>query len=150
MQADQTKSGRWRLYTGVAFSITGLIAIGLLEWGSPVHLGICLGGIVLCLLGFKLMTKTAVDREPPVKVEVRVKEDGLYLGSLQLNNYDLMAYERESPDGKRQLWLSSSIPISSKQEAALIRYLVLEGFVESLWPEMWGRIEEEASWAFLA
>ena len=72
------------------------------------------------------------------------------LGSLRLNNYDLMAYERESPDGKRQLWLSSSIPISSKQEAALIRYLVLEGFVESLWPEMWGRIEEEASWAFLA
>jgi hypothetical protein len=150
MQAHQTKSAKRRLYTGVALSITGLIAIGLLEWGSQVRLGICLGGIVLCLLGVKLMTKTAADREPPVKVEVRVKEDRLCLGSLQLNNYDLTAYERQSPDGKRQLRLNSSIPITSKQEAALIRYLVLEGFVESLWPEMWGRLEEEASWAFFA
>ena len=117
MQAHQRKSGTWRLYTGVALSITGLIAIGLLEWESPARLGICLGGIVLCILGDRLMPKTAADHEPPVKVQV--EEDGLCLGSLQLNDYYLTAYERQSPYGKRQLRVSSSIPITPKQEAAL-------------------------------
>jgi hypothetical protein len=96
------------------------------------------------------MAKTSADDEAPVRVGIEVEEDGLCLGSLQLNNYLLTAYERQSADGKRQLRLSSSIPITPKQAAALVRYLVLEGFVATLWPEMWGRIEEEARWAFRA
>ena len=86
-------------------------------------MALCFGGIVLCLIGVELMSKTAADDAPAVQV----KEDDLYLGSLQLNTHYLTVYERPSPDGKRQLRLSSSIPITSKQEAALIRYLVLEG-----------------------
>lgn len=39
-------------------------------------------------------------------------------------------------------------PYTPEREAAFIRYLVLEGFVVSLWPQMCGRIDEEANWAF--
>jgi len=89
------------------------------------------------------MLITAIDDEPPVKV------DGTYLGCLQLNGYSLVAYERQTGDGKRQFRLTCAVPLSADQEAAFIRYLVLEGFVASLWPQMCGRIEGEAGWAFL-
>lgn len=150
MRAHQRNWGTWRLFTGVVLFITGLITVGSLEWENPARLAICLGGIVLCILGGGLMAKTSADDEPPVRVGIEVEEDGSCLGSLQRNNYLLTAYERQSADWKRQLRLSSSIPITPKQEAALVPYLVLEGFVATLWPEMWGRIEEEARWAFRA
>jgi len=46
--------------------------------------------------------------------------------------------------------LLSSPPVNPAQEAAFIRYLVNEGLVEAMWPNISGQIEEEANWAFLS
>jgi hypothetical protein len=146
MQTRKNKFGPWQLYLGVALSITGIIGIGALEWESihlSARLGICLAGITLCLFGGKLILGTGDNDEPPAEFS------GTYLGKLQLNGYDLVAYEQEKPDGRRQFRLASAIPLKSQQEASFIRYLVLEGFVASLWPQLSGRIEEEAGWAFM-
>jgi hypothetical protein len=35
-----------------------------------------------------------------------------------------------------------------EREAACIRYLVNEGLIEELWPQMSQKIKEEADWAF--
>jgi hypothetical protein len=146
MQTRKNKFGPWQLYLGVALSITGLIGIGALEWESihlSVRLGICLAGIILCLFGGRLILGTEDKQELPAEFS------GSYLGRLRLNGYDLVAYEQEKPDGGRQFRLASVVPLKARQEASFIRYLVLEGFVASLWPQLSGRIEEEAGWAFL-
>ena len=127
-------------------SITGLLAIGALEWESihlAIRLGICLAGIILCLFGGRLILGAGDNDEPPAEFR------GAYLGRLWLNGYDLVAYEQEEPEGRRRFRLASLVPLKPEQEASFIRYLVLEGFVASLWPQMCGRIEEEAGWAFL-
>jgi hypothetical protein len=146
MQTRKSRSGPWQLYQGVALSITGLLAIGALEWESlhlSARLGIFLAGIILCLFGGRLILGIGDDDEPPVEFS------GTYLGRLRLNGYDLVAYEQEKPDGRRRFRLASPVPLKAEQEASFIRYLVLEGFVASLWPQMCGRIEGEAGWAFL-
>jgi hypothetical protein len=89
-----------------------------------------------------LLVATADDR-PSVEV------DGTELGCLELNGYYLVAYEREDPAGRKQFRLASARPLNPQREAALIRYLALEGFLASLWPEMRQRLEEETEWAFL-
>ena len=61
----------------------------------------------------------------------------------------LKFYGSETSDAKKQFRLASYRTLSPEKEAALIRYLTMEGFLVSLWPEMKERIEEEAGWAFL-
>jgi hypothetical protein len=146
MQTRKSRFGPWQLYLGVALSIIGLIAIGALELESihlSARLGTCLAGIILCVFGGRLILGAGDNDEPPIEFR------GAYLGRLRLNGYDLVAYEQEKPDGRRRFRLSSAVPLKAEQEASFIRYLVLEGFVASLWPQMCGRIEEEAGWAFL-
>jgi hypothetical protein len=35
-----------------------------------------------------------------------------------------------------------------EREAAFIRYLIHEGFIEKTWPRLKAKIQEEADWAF--
>ena len=57
--------------------------------------------------------------------------------------------KKRPPTGKSNFELTSSRPLSPEREAELIRYLAVEGFLVSLWPEMKERIEDETAWAFL-
>jgi hypothetical protein len=145
----QTRDKKWDLVRilGGFFSLTsGFVLIGVLNWGSttylPVSVALCLAGITLCLFGFSLLLVATAD--DPVPVEV----DGTELGCVDLNGYYLVAYERETPDGKKQFRLASPRTLTAEHEAALIRYLTAEGFLASLWPEMKERLQEEAEWAF--
>jgi len=134
---------------GGFFALTsGFALIGILNWESSpllaLNLTLGLTGLGLCMLGFRLLLlATAEDG-------LRVEVDGIELGFVQLNGYYLVAYERETPDGRKQFRLASARTLTPEREAALIRYLTLEGFLASRWPEMKERLQEETEWAFLA
>jgi len=146
----QTSHKKWGLLQmiGGFFSLTsGFVLIGILNWESSaslaVNLALGLAGLALCIFGFRLLLIATEDDGLPVQV------DGTELGSVLLNGYYLLAYEREASDGRKQFRLASSRTLTPEREAALIRYLALEGFLGSLWPEMKERLQEETEWAFL-
>jgi hypothetical protein len=130
----------------IAFT-SGFVLICLLNWESsvdlPVNLCASLAGISLSIVGIRLLLMATADGGPPVQV------NGAELGRIQLNGYYLIAYESEGANAKKQFRLRSYRTLSPEKEAALVRYLAVEGFLVSLWPEMKERIEEEANWAFL-
>ena len=72
-----------------------------------------------------------------------------FLGRFRLNCYTFEAYEQNGLHGNRELHLVSFRKIGCEQEAALIRYLVNEGLIEELWPQMSRKIMDETGWAFL-
>lgn len=146
----QTRKKKWVLLQtcGGFLSVTGgVVLIAVLNWESsfymPVNLALGLAGVTLCIIGFRLLL--IATEEEGLAMEI----NGAALGSIQLNGYHLVAYESEAPDGKKQFRLASWHRLTPEREAALIRYLALEGFLVSLWPEMKERIEDEAGWAFL-
>jgi hypothetical protein len=146
----QTSHKKWGLLQiiGGFFSLTsGFVLVGILNWESSTDLAVNLVtglvGVALCFAGIRLLLVATADDGPPVHV------DGVELGSVQLNGYYLVAYECETPDGRKQFRLASSRTLTPEREAALIRYLALEGFLVSLWPEMKERLQEETEWAFL-
>ena len=65
-----------------------------------------------------------------------------------MNGYFFEAYERDGENGSKQFRLLSSPKLDSDREAACIRYLVNEGLIDELWPQMSQKIKEEAAWAF--
>jgi hypothetical protein len=73
---------------------------------------------------------------------------GRYLGKFRLNGYLFEAYEQEADNGVREFRLISSPSVNPAREAAFIRYMVYEGLIERMWPEMSRQIEEQANWAF--
>ena len=146
----RTRKKKWLLLQicGGFFSLTsGFVLIGILNWESsvymPVGLALGLGGVTLCIIGLRLFLIATEEDGLPMEI------NGVELGSIQLNSYCLVAYENESPDGKKQFRLASCRPLTPEREAALIRYLAVEGFLGTLWPEIRERIEDEARWAFL-
>lgn len=147
MQTSHKKLGLLQTIGGFFSLTSGFVLIGILNWEvSPyplVNLPVGFAGIALCIFGFRLLLVATADDRPSVEV------DGTELGCLELNDYYLVAYEREDPTGRKQFRLASARPLTPQREAALIRYLALEGFLASLWPEMRERLEEETEWAFL-
>ena len=146
----QTHHKIWGLLKvlGGFFALTsGFVLVGILNWESSTSLArnltLGLAGVALCIFGFRLLLIATEDDGSSIQV------DGTELGYVQLNGYYLVAYERETPDGRKQFRLASSRTLTSEREAALIRYLALEGFLGSLWPEMKERLQEETEWAFL-
>ena len=75
---------------------------------------------------------------------------GMYLGKLCLNGFLLEAYERETNENRKEFRLTSTPPVRIAQEAAFVRYIVNEGLVDELWPDLSERIKAEADWAFVA
>jgi hypothetical protein len=152
MQTGRKKGKCWRLYVGLTASVTGLVTTSLAEflkmqlWPS---MAFCFGGLVLCIMGGSLLWREAAI-ESASHAESAHEFPGGYLGEIYLNGYYLAAYECETSGGRKQFRLICSPPIKPAQEAAFIRYMVHEGFIGDLWPQMSGRIEEEAGWAFFA
>ena len=147
MQTPHKKWGLLQIIGGFFALTSGFTIVGIINWESSADLAVNLVtglvGIVLCIAGIRLLLIATADDMPPIHV------DGVELGSVQINGYYLVAYERESPDGRKQFRLASSRPLTPEREAALIRYLALEGFLASFWPEMRERLQEETEWAFL-
>ena len=149
-QTMQTRKKKWVLLQtcgGFLSLIGGFALIGVLNWEGSVYIAVNLAlgllGVTLCIIGFRLFLIATEDDGLPMET------NGAELGSIQLNGYRLVAYESETPDGKKQFRLRSWRPLTPQREAALIRYLAAEGFLGSLWPEIKERIEDEAGWAFL-
>jgi hypothetical protein len=147
MQTRHKISGLLKVLGGFFALTSGLVLVGILNWersaSLAVNLVLGLAGVALCVVGFRLLLVATGHDGLPIEV------DGTELGSVRLNGYYLVAYERETPDGKKLFRLASSRTLTPEREAALIRYLALEGFLGSLWPEMKERLQEEAEWAFL-
>ena len=146
MQTPHKKWGLLQIIGGFFALTSGFTIVGIINWESSADLAVNLVtglvGIVLCVAGIRLLLIATADDMPPIHV------DGVELGSVQINGYYLVAYEHESPDGRKQFRLASSRPLTPEREAALIRYLALEGFLGSFWPEMKERLQEETEWAF--
>ena len=147
MRAGHEKWVLFQLVGGFLCLTSGFVLIGILNWESSTYLlvnvALGLGGLILGAAGFRLLFIATADDGLPIQV------DGTELGCVQLNGYYLVAYERETPDGRKQFRLASPRTLTPEREAALIRYLALEGFLGSLWPEMKERLREETEWAFL-
>ena len=147
MRSRQNKWLFLQIFGALLVLTFGFILFSLLNWessvGFPADIGLVLGSAILCIIGIGVFLEALGDDGPPVELE------GSEIGSIQLNGYYLVAYERETPDGKKQFRLASSCRLNPEREAALIRYLSAEGFLVSLWPEIKERIAEEAEWAFL-
>jgi hypothetical protein len=105
-------------------------------------------GFVACLGGFVPLWKDLPDASV-VGHESLVRSQGNFLGRFHLNGCSFEAYEKEGENGSKQFRLVSSPKVSPEREAACIRYMVNEGLIEDLWPEMSKKIKEEADWAFL-
>jgi hypothetical protein len=146
MHVRQTKWFNWKLAGAAVAMVSGFFLLFALNFHNagyvPVEVALALAGITLCLVGMRLLLEGTYEMSP---VEVNDTE----LGHLQLNGYSLVAYECETPDGGKQFRLATEAALTAQQEAALIRYLALEGFLVTLWPDMKDRIEQEAGWAFL-
>ena len=147
MQAKQKKWFLWQISGGFLALTSGFVLICVLNWGRSddlaLNLTLGIAGLALCLTGIRLTLVATEDDGTPDEV------NGPELGRIQLNGYYLIAYESETIEGNKQFRLACWRPLTPEREAALIRYLALEGFLVSLWPEMKGRIEEETRWAFL-
>jgi hypothetical protein len=66
-----------------------------------------------------------------------------------LHDRVIEAYERTASDGRREFRLMSDPSISPAKEAACVRYMVNEGLIENMWPQMSKQIVEDADWAFV-
>jgi hypothetical protein len=73
-----------------------------------------------------------------------------FLGKFRLNGCIFEACEEEDEIGGLKFRLYSGSGLRPRQEAALIRYLINEGFIQDMWPLISERIETEAHWAFFA
>ena len=144
----------WPMCVGAVVTYLGL---GLMALGSLYSLElwlrwlICLLGFNLFAAGFFLLWKHLLSApDAPVKpIPEQPDQEGVYLGSFDLNGYSFKAYERETANGNRQFRLVSFPPLTPEREAAFIRYIVNEGLIENIWRETSKKIEEEANWAFL-
>jgi len=142
---------RWQLCLGYIFLLVG---IGLIDFSetqtlkSWVQTGICAGGVLAPISGLFFIWKARSESAVSAR-GVLATAEGNFLGRFRLNCYTFEAYEQNGLYGNKELHLVSSPRISSEREAACIRYLVNEGLIEELWPQMSRKIIGETDWAFL-
>lgn len=103
---------------------------------------LCVGGVFL--IGEPSPTRPALQDE----ATTAAKSDGL--GTFYLNGHSFTPYEKEMDDGGRQFRLLSHPSVNPEQEAAIIRYMVHEGLIEEMWPQLTQKIQSEANWAFFS
>jgi hypothetical protein len=139
------------LIIGVVMAELGMLLIGLggcdvLNFKTRMLMYVC--GGVTCLSGL-LVTGMDAIRMPVARNESALISRRSYLGKFRLNGYLFEAYEEGAENGVKEFRSISSPSVNPAREAAFIRYMVQEGLIEDMWPEMSRRIEEEANWAFL-
>jgi hypothetical protein len=136
----------WHICIGMLILVSGLIPFGLTASSDlpvPARIIAFEIGLILYMIGANLLLTAPLDDELNFQIS------GARLGRVKLNGRWLVAYEQEDPCGRRRFRLAASTWLSSEKEAALVRYLVLEEFIVSLWADKSTRIQQEASWAFL-
>jgi hypothetical protein len=135
------------LCVGTFLAVIGIMLIGVAgsemldDW---IRTAMYVAGFVGCLGGCLLMWKDLA----AAAVFSLACPKGNFLGEFRLNGYFFGAYEREGENGSKQFRLVSSPKMEPEWEAACIRYLVNEGLIEEMWPQMSQKIKEEADWAF--
>jgi hypothetical protein len=152
MQDTNKRDSVWHLCGGVFMANLGMLVIALGGWDAlrtQTRILIYIGGSLLFLSGLFLIwidaNRLAAARHVPA-----LGVGGMYLGKFRLNGYLFEAYERKGNNGGKEFRLVSSPGISPAQEAAFIRYMIHEGLIENLWPQMSKQIEDDANWAFLS
>jgi hypothetical protein len=139
------------LCIGSIIAVIGIVLIGVAGlyafdfWTSAT---LYVAGFLACLGGFVPLWKDLPDASV-VAHESSVGSENNFLGRFRLNGCSFEAYEREGANGSKHFRLVSSAKIIPEREAACIRYMVNEGLIEDLWPELSKKIKEEADWAFL-
>jgi hypothetical protein len=139
------------LFMGIVTADLGMLLIGLGGWTTlnlETRILSYVGGGVLFLSGLVFIWIDAIRMTVERRGRVLTSE-GNYLGEFELNGHLFEAYERGINNGASEFRLLSTPPVNPVQEAAFIRYLVNEGLIATMWPNMSRQIEEEASWAFL-
>jgi hypothetical protein len=139
------------LFMGVVTADLGMLLIGLGGWSTlnlETRILSYVSGGILSFSGLVFIWIDAI-RMTVARCGRVLTSEGNYLGEFELNGYLFDAYERGINNGVSEFRLLSTPPVNPVQEAAFIRYLVNEGLIEIMWPNMSRRIEEEASWAFL-
>jgi len=152
MQETNKRDSTWYLFAGVLAADFGMLLIALGGWDAlktETRILIYVGGSLLFLSGLFLIWMDAI-RLAALRHEPALESTGMYLGKFQLNGYLFEAYEREGDNGGKEFRLFSTPPVSPAREAAFIRYIIQEGLIYDLWPQMSKQIEEEANWAFLS
>ncbi len=150
MQGTNKRDSGWHLFAGVLVADLGLLLVPLGGWDAlktDSRILIYVGGSVLFLSGLFLICIDQI-RLAVVRHDPALKFKGNYLGDFQLNGYLFEAYERDGNNGEKEFRLFSSPSVSPAQEAAFVRYIIHEGLIEDLWPQISKQIEEEANWAF--
>ena len=154
MRTIPERSATCELLVGILVAEAGIALIGFGKWDpmeTGAHMPFYAAGFLSLAIGMFLIWKEPLsalmiaDETSPgaaCKPKVRI------LGKIDLNGRYLEAYEEEGDDLGRRFRLRSLSPISPEGEAAFIRYLVREGFIEKRWPRLSAHIQEEASWAF--
>ena len=135
---------------GVLAADLGVSLLGLGAWDalkSDMRILIYLAGTVCLLSGLSLIWLDTI-KLSVVSKESPLTANGVYLGRFKLNNYSFEAYERGANDGSTEFRLVASPLIDPGKEAAVVRYMVNEGLIENLWPQMSKQIEQDANWAF--
>jgi hypothetical protein len=154
MRTIREKSSTLQLLIGIALAEAGAALVGCGEWdvlktGTPwvfyaTGFLVCAAGMFLIWkepLGAMIVEGEAAQNETTDKRKS--------LGRIELDGRCFEACEEESDDGSKRFRLRSFPPVSPSREAAFIRYLIHEGFIEKRWPRLTGKICEEAGWAFL-
>ncbi|HKM58435.1 MAG TPA: hypothetical protein VJX28_06790 [Chthoniobacterales bacterium] len=140
----------WQFVVGVLAADLGVALLGLGAWdalNSDMRILVYLAGTVCLLSGLSLIWPDTINLSV-VSKESPLTANGVYLGRFKLNNYSFEAYERAANDGRTEFRLVACPLIDSAKEAAVVRYMVNEGLIESLWPQMSKQIEKDANWAF--
>ena len=141
----------WRFVVGVLAADLGVALLGLGAWealNNETRILVYLGGSIclsssLSLIWLDTIGLSAAGNQPVLTA------NEVYLGKFKLNNYVFKAYECAAHDGRREFRLVSHPSISFAKEAAFVRYIVNEGLIEDMWPEISKQIEEDSDWAFV-
>ena len=153
MTTIREKSSTVELLLGIALAEAGAALVGcgqgdLLQLGRPLLFYTI--GFLLFVVGMFLIWKEPLSAMIVEDEAMPISATGKYeiLGRIDLNGIYFEAYEEETSHMGKRFRLQSSPPIGPEREAAFIRYLIHEGFVEKMWPRLKAKIQEEADWAF--
>ena len=152
MQEAKKRDSVWHLLAGVALAEMGMLLIAFGGWyalKSEARIMIYVGGGLLFLSGLIAIQIDAMGW-PAVAQASPLQAQGKYLGHFRLNGYSLRAYEQQTNGGGKEFHLVSFPSMGHLREAAFVRYLIQEGLIENLWPQLSRQIKEEAHWAFLS
>lgn len=142
----------WQFVLGVIMADISVLLIGVGGWDAlkfENRMLIYVSGLILLLGGLCLIVSDTV-KLTESSFRPILTSSGMYLGRFCLNGFLFEAYERETNEGRKEFRLTSTPSVRVAQEAAFVRYIVNEGLVDELWPDLSKRIKAEADWAFVS